>query len=148
MVLPVLNPGRATETESLRIVEARILAVGGMSRLATAEVAGWNRFPSRLGANNSMNHASCSITPFKMRDAMLQEGHCFRENTPDGLWRRACILTWFSKAASSLAILAMAAASAGVSVVREMAVEKRDGCRFLPLADESATRRVGIVQLK
>jgi hypothetical protein len=39
------NPGRTTETESLRIVEARILAVGGMSRLATAEVAGWNRFP-------------------------------------------------------------------------------------------------------
>jgi DNA-binding transcriptional LysR family regulator len=42
----------------------------------------------------------------------------------------------------------MVAARTGVSVVREMAVEKRDGCRFLPLADESATRRVGIVQLK
>jgi len=24
---------------------------------------------------------------FKMRDAMLKEGHCFRENTPGGLWR-------------------------------------------------------------
>jgi DNA-binding transcriptional LysR family regulator len=96
-----------------------------------------------------MNHASCSITSFKMRDARLEEGHCFRENTPGGLWRGpACIPTWFSKAASSLTILAMVADRTGVSVVREMAVEKRDGCRFLPLADESATRRVGIVQLK
>jgi len=29
-----------------------------------------------------------------------------------------------------------------------MAVEAREGCRFIPLADENAFRRVGIVQLK
>jgi hypothetical protein len=29
-----------------------------------------------------------------------------------------------------------------------MAVEKREGCRFLPLADEGAFRRIGILQLK
>ena len=36
----------------------------------------------------------------------------------------------------------------GVSVGPQMAVEVREGCRFIPLADENAFRRVGIVQLK
>ena len=36
----------------------------------------------------------------------------------------------------------------GVSVGPQMAVEAREGCRFIPLADENAFRRVGIVQLK
>jgi hypothetical protein len=30
----------------------------------------------------------------------------------------------------------------------QMAVERRKGCRFIPIADEGAYRRVGIVQLK
>jgi hypothetical protein len=29
-----------------------------------------------------------------------------------------------------------------------MAIERREGCRFIPLADESAYRRIGIVQIK
>src|SRR2546425_7517589 len=45
-------------------------------------------------------------------------------------------------------ILAMVAANTGVSVVPQMAVEKREGCRFIPIADEAACRRVGAVQLK
>src|SRR6267143_504251 len=36
----------------------------------------------------------------------------------------------------------------GVSVVPAMAVERRKGCRFIPIADQGAYRRVGIVQLK
>ena len=36
----------------------------------------------------------------------------------------------------------------GVSVVPEMAVERHKGCRFIPIADQGAYRRVGIVQLK
>jgi len=42
----------------------------------------------------------------------------------------------------------MVAAGTGVSVVPEMAVEEKRGCRFIPLADESAYRRVGILQLR
>src|SRR2546428_11078133 len=42
----------------------------------------------------------------------------------------------------------MVAGGTGVSVVHEMAVEEREGCGFVPLADDSAYRRVGIVQLK
>jgi hypothetical protein len=32
----------------------------------------------------------------------------------------------------------------GVSVVPEMAVERRKGCRFIPIADQGAYRRVGL----
>jgi hypothetical protein len=35
-----------------------------------------------------------------------------------------------------------------VSVVPQMAVERRKGCRFIPIANEGAYRRVGTVQLK
>jgi hypothetical protein len=42
----------------------------------------------------------------------------------------------------------MVAAGTGVSVVPQMAVESRPGCRFILLADEGAFRRVGIVQLR
>jgi DNA-binding transcriptional LysR family regulator len=149
MVLPVFNPGRTTETESLRIVEARILAVGGMSRLATAEVAGWNRFPIALMGQQLdepclvLDHFVQEARRHAQRRPLLSRKHTWRpEEGP------ACIPTWFSKAARSLTIVAMIAARTGVSVGREMAVEKRDGCRFLPLADESANRRVGIVPLK
>ena len=33
-------------------------------------------------------------------------------------------------------------------MVPEMAIESRERCRFIPIADENAFRRVGIVQLK
>ena len=34
------------------------------------------------------------------------------------------------------------------TIVPEMAVEEKQGCRFIPLADEGAYRRIGIAQLK
>ena len=32
--------------------------------------------------------------------------------------------------------------------MQEMAIERREHCGFVPLADENAFRRIGIVQLK
>ena len=45
-------------------------------------------------------------------------------------------------------ILARVGGGTGVSVVPQMAVEQRKGCRFKPIADEGAYRRLGIAQLK
>jgi len=42
----------------------------------------------------------------------------------------------------------MVGGGTGVSVVPQMAVERRKGCRFMPIADEGAYRRVVIGQLK
>ncbi|HXP80779.1 MAG TPA: LysR substrate-binding domain-containing protein [Verrucomicrobiae bacterium] len=42
----------------------------------------------------------------------------------------------------------MVSAGLGVSVVPAMAVEKRPGCCYVPLADERAERAIGAVTLK
>jgi len=42
-------------------------------------------------------------------------------------------------------ILAMVSAGMGVSIVPAMAVEKRKGCKFIPVQDPHAWRKVGLV---
>ena len=79
---------------------------------------------------------------------LLKEGHCFRENTLSACGRARVEPNVVFESGQFTTILAMVAAGTGVSVVPEMAVEERQGCRFVPLADEGAYRRVGVVQLK
>jgi len=79
---------------------------------------------------------------------LLKEGHCFRENTLSACSRAKVQPNVVFESGQFATILAMVAANTGVSVVPEMALEKRDGCCFIPIADEGAYRRVGVVQLK
>jgi DNA-binding transcriptional LysR family regulator len=79
---------------------------------------------------------------------LLKEGHCFRENVLSVCaWARAQPNVVFESGQIAI-ILAMVAAGSGISVVAQMAVEEKEGCRFIPLCDDSAYRRVGIVQLR
>ncbi len=79
---------------------------------------------------------------------LLKEGHCFRENTLTACSRAKLEPNVIFESGQFTTLLAMVAAGAGVSVVPEMAVEPRPGCRFIRLDDESSYRRVGIVQFK
>ena len=79
---------------------------------------------------------------------LLKEGHCFRDNTLSACGRARLDPNVVFESGQFATILAMVAAGTGVSVVPQMAVEPRPGCRFIPLSDEGAFRRVGIVQLK
>jgi LysR family hydrogen peroxide-inducible transcriptional activator len=79
---------------------------------------------------------------------LLKEGHCFRENTLSACGRARLAPNVVFESGQFATILAMVAANTGVSVVPQMAVEKRDGCRFIPIADDGACRRVGVVQLR
>lgn len=79
---------------------------------------------------------------------LLKEGHCFRENTLSACGRARLEPNVIFESGQFATILAMVAANTGVSVVPEMAVEKRPGCCFIPVADDGAFRRVGVVQLK
>jgi len=98
----------------------------------------------RLAASAHVHLAQIANDPF----LLLKEGHCFRENTLAACGRARMQPNVVFESGQFTTILAMVAAGTGVSVVPEMAVEKREGCRFLPLADEGSYRRVGIVQLK
>ena len=98
----------------------------------------------RLAGLAHIHLAQIANDPF----LLLKEGHCFRENTLAACGRARLQPNVVFESGQFTTILAMVAAGTGVSVVPEMAVEKREGCRFLPLADDGSYRRVGIVRLK
>jgi LysR family hydrogen peroxide-inducible transcriptional activator len=111
-------------------------------------------FRERLYAVIPADHGLASLTRLHLKQIesdpflLLKEGHCFRENTLAACRRARLHPNVVFESGQFTTILAMVAAGTGVSVVPEMAIEQREGCRFIPLADESAYRRVGIVELK
>ena len=98
----------------------------------------------RLSSKARVHLSDIEADPF----LLLKEGHCFRENTLSACTRARLNPNVIFESGQFATILAMVAANTGVSVVPQMAVEKREGCRFIPIADEAAYRRVGAVQLK
>jgi LysR family hydrogen peroxide-inducible transcriptional activator len=79
---------------------------------------------------------------------LLKEGHCFRENTLSACGRAGLKPNVVFESGQFSTILAMVAAKTGVSLVPQMAVEKRPGCCFIPVAGEGNYRRVGVVRLR
>src|SRR5205085_8929499 len=79
---------------------------------------------------------------------LLKEGHCFRDNAIAACRRARLQPNVVFESGQFATIVAMVAAGLGVSLVPAMAVEPRKGCKFVRVADESAWRKVGVVQLK
>jgi LysR family hydrogen peroxide-inducible transcriptional activator len=98
----------------------------------------------RLASSPRVHLAQIGSDPF----LLLKEGHCFRENTLAVCGRARLQPNVVFESGQFSTILAMVSAGSGLSIVPEMAVEETRGCRFIPLADESANRRVGILQLR
>ena len=98
----------------------------------------------RLSRAPEVRLAEIEAEPF----LLLKEGHCFRENTLAVCGRARVRPNVAFESGQFATILAMVAAGVGVSIVPEMAVEERPGCRFIPLSEEGAYRRIGIAQLK
>lgn len=78
---------------------------------------------------------------------LLRDGHCFRETAVAACKRARLNPRIIFESGQFSSILSMVSAGLGVSIVPAMAVEKRPGCRFVPLNDERATRTVGAVTL-
>jgi LysR family hydrogen peroxide-inducible transcriptional activator len=98
----------------------------------------------RLASRPSAQLKQVEHDPF----LLLKDGHCFRENTLSACGRARLEPNVVFESGQFATILAMVAAGAGVSVVPEMAALPRKGCRFIPIDDPGAFRRVGVVQLK
>jgi LysR family transcriptional regulator, hydrogen peroxide-inducible genes activator len=111
-------------------------------------------FRERLYVVVPENHRLASQHRVRVREIendpflLLKEGHCFRDNILSACGRARLRPNVVFESGQFATILAMVAAGAGVTIVPQMAIEQRAGCRFVPLADETAYRRVGIVQLK
>ncbi len=78
---------------------------------------------------------------------LLRDGHCFRETAVTACKRARLRPKIIFESGQFSSILSMVSAGLGVSIIPEMALEKRSGCRFVELADERATRTIGAVTL-
>lgn len=78
---------------------------------------------------------------------LLRDGHCFRETAFAACKRARLNPRIVFESGQFSSILSMVSAGLGVSIVPAMAVERRPGCRYIPLADERAARTIGAVTL-
>ena len=79
---------------------------------------------------------------------LLRDGHCFRETAVAACKRARMNPQVIFESGQFSSILGMVSKGIGVSIVPAMALEKRPGCCFVPLADERATRTIGAIVLK
>jgi LysR family hydrogen peroxide-inducible transcriptional activator len=78
---------------------------------------------------------------------LLRDGHCFRETTVAACKRANLTPRIIFESGQFSSILSMVREGIGVSIVPAMAVEKRPGCCYVPLADQRAVRTIGVVTL-
>ncbi len=78
---------------------------------------------------------------------LLRDGHCFRETAFAACKRARLNPKIIFESGQFSSILSMVSAGLGVSIVPAMAVEKRAGCSYVPLADERAARTIGALTL-
>jgi LysR family transcriptional regulator, hydrogen peroxide-inducible genes activator len=98
----------------------------------------------RLASKKTVRLEQIENDPF----LLLKDGHCFRDSTLSMCSGAKLQPNVMFESGQFATILAMVAAGTGVSIVPEMAIERREGCSFVPLQDENAYRRIGVVQLK
>jgi LysR family transcriptional regulator, hydrogen peroxide-inducible genes activator len=79
---------------------------------------------------------------------LLRDGHCFRENALAACDRARLHPQIAFESGQFSSLLSMVAAGMGVSVVPEMALDKKSACAYIPLADAHASRTIGAVRLR
>jgi LysR family transcriptional regulator, hydrogen peroxide-inducible genes activator len=78
---------------------------------------------------------------------LLRDGHCFRETAVAACKRARLNPKIIFESGQFSSILSMVSAGLGVSIVPAMALEKRPGCQYVPLADDRAARTIGVITL-
>jgi len=79
---------------------------------------------------------------------LLRDGHCFRENTLAACDRARLHPQIVFESGQFSSLLGMVAAGMGVSIVPEMAIDKKSSCTYVRLSDEQAFRTIGAVRLR
>jgi LysR family hydrogen peroxide-inducible transcriptional activator len=79
---------------------------------------------------------------------LLRDDHCFRDTAIEVCKRARLLPQVVFESGQFASILGMVAAGLGISIVPEMALEKRPDCTSVLIADERASRTVGVVYLK
>jgi LysR family hydrogen peroxide-inducible transcriptional activator len=79
---------------------------------------------------------------------LLKEGHCFRDTAIAACKAASLAPNVVFESGHFESIVSLVAAGLGISILPEMAVESRRGCKYIPVRDASAFRRVGLVSMK
>jgi LysR family hydrogen peroxide-inducible transcriptional activator len=79
---------------------------------------------------------------------LLREDHCFRDTAIEVCKRARVVPKVVFESGQFSSILAMVGAGLGISIVPEMAVEQRPDCAYVAVADDRASRTIGVVTLK
>ena len=79
---------------------------------------------------------------------LLRDGHCFRDTAVAACDRARMHPQIIFESGQFSSLLSMVGAGMGVSLVPEMAIEKSARCRFVRIADESATRTIAALVLR
>ena len=79
---------------------------------------------------------------------LLRDGHCFRENAVAACDRARVHPQVIFESGQFSSLLSMVGAGMGVSLIPQMAMDKKSGCRYVSISDPEATRTIGAVTLR
>ena len=108
----------------------------------------------RLYAALPLHHPRANAASISLRDlrderfVLLRDSHCFREIALAACHRAHLDPRIAFESGQFSSLLGMVAAGGGVSLVPEMAVDPRAGCRYLRISDTKAVRTIAAARLK
>jgi len=79
---------------------------------------------------------------------LLRDGHCFRDNAVAACDRARVHPQVIFESGQFSSLLSMVGAGMGVSIVPQMAIEKKSRCRFVRIEDAAPARTIGAVVLR
>jgi len=98
----------------------------------------------KLASRPSLSLKDLRTEPF----LLLRDGHCFRDTAVAACDRARLHPQIVFESGQFSSLLSMVGAGMGVSIVPEMAIEKKSQCRYVRIADEQAVRTIGAVVLR
>jgi LysR family hydrogen peroxide-inducible transcriptional activator len=98
----------------------------------------------KLASRSSLTLKDLRAEPF----LLLRDGHCFRDTAVAACDRARLHPQIVFESGQFSSLLSMVGAGMGVSIVPEMAIEKKSQCRYIRIADEQVVRTIGAVVLR
>jgi LysR family transcriptional regulator, hydrogen peroxide-inducible genes activator len=98
----------------------------------------------KLAKRRSLSLKDLRSQPF----LLLRDGHCFRDTAVAACDRARLHPQIIFESGQFSSLLSMVGAGMGVSIVPEMAIDKKSRCRFVRLDDPAAVRTIGAVTLR
>jgi len=97
-----------------------------------------------LARRNTLSLKDLRSDPF----LLLRDGHCFRDTSVAACDRARLHPRIVFESGQFTSLLSMVGAGMGVSIVPEMAIDKKSRCAYVRLSDEHAVRTIGAVRLR